>query len=75
MENVILYRLIDELRIQSRFAQFAFQNLKTSVHGLDPERVFFFVHSFLQHAANVNRKNAGNACGLNSRSRRSRPCS
>lgn len=55
MDNQRLYRFMDELRQQCRFTQLAFQQLKASLNGLDPEKVFFFVHAFLAHTGLVSR--------------------
>lgn len=55
MDNPLLYKLVEEVRQQGRFAQFAYQNLRTSLAGLDSERVFFYVHAFLAHVANLSR--------------------
>jgi hypothetical protein len=55
MENVIAFKLLEEIKQQCRFAQFAFQNVRTQLNALDQERVFFFVHAFLGHAFHVSR--------------------
>jgi hypothetical protein len=55
MDNQLLYKLVEEVRQQGRFAQFAFQNVRTSVSGLDSERIFFYVHAFVAHLGNIER--------------------
>jgi hypothetical protein len=55
MDNLILYKFVEEVRLQNRFAQFAFQNIRTSLTALDSERVFFYVHAFMRHAGNLSR--------------------
>jgi len=54
MDNEVLFKLLEETRQQCRFAQFAFQNLRTSLNALDSEKVFFYVHAFLAHASAVS---------------------
>jgi hypothetical protein len=54
MDNQVIYRIVEETRLQCRFALFAYQNLRASVQALDQEKVFFFVHAFLHHAGNVS---------------------
>ncbi len=55
MENKLLYRTIEELRQQCRFAQEAFHSLRLRLNELDQERVFLYVHAFLGHAALISR--------------------
>jgi len=55
MDNPQLFKVMEELRQQCRFALFAFQNVKTSLNGLDPEKVFFYVDAFLTHAVVISR--------------------
>jgi hypothetical protein len=55
MNNQTAFKLLEEIRQQCRFAQFAFQNVRTSLNALDQEKVFFFVHAFLNHAWQVSR--------------------
>lgn len=55
MDKKVLYRTIEEARQQCRFAQLAFQSLRTRVNQQDPERVFLDVHAFLGHATMLSR--------------------
>lgn len=55
MDKKILYRTVEELRQQCRFAQGAFQSLRLRLNELDQERVFLYVHAFLGHAAMISR--------------------
>jgi hypothetical protein len=55
MDNKLLYKYVEEVRLQGRFAQFAFQNVRNSLTALDSERVFFYVHAFISHLANISR--------------------
>jgi hypothetical protein len=55
MDNQLLYKLVEEVRQQGRFAQFAFQNMRTSLAGLDSEKVFFYVHALIAHVSNISR--------------------
>ena len=55
MDNQLFYKLVEEVRQQARFAQFAYQNMRTSLAGMDSERVFFYVHAFLGAVANISR--------------------
>jgi hypothetical protein len=50
MDPQIASKFVEELRLQSRLAQFAWQNLRTSLQGLDGEKTFFFVQALLDHA-------------------------
>lgn len=55
MEKIILYRMIEELRQQCRFAQTAFQSLRLRLNELDHERVFLETHAFLGHVTLMSR--------------------
>jgi hypothetical protein len=55
MDNRFFYRTVEELRQQCRFAQLAFQNLRTSLNEQDPERIFLHVTAFLHHATTISR--------------------
>ena len=55
MNNQLLFKFLEETRLQCRFARFAYDNLRASVQGSDPETTFFYVHSFLSCAGNVAR--------------------
>jgi hypothetical protein len=50
MDPQTAFKLVEELRLQSRLAQFAWLNLRTSLQGLDGEKTFFFVQALLDHA-------------------------
>jgi hypothetical protein len=55
MNNQVLFRLLEEIRLQCRFGKFAFENVRTSLQAMDPEKTFFYVQAFLSHACNVSR--------------------
>ncbi|MEW6305888.1 MAG: hypothetical protein AB1705_20630 [Verrucomicrobiota bacterium] len=55
MDNPLLYRLFDELRLQIRFAQRAQASLPKVIQNNDPEGVFFYIGAFLAHAIDVSR--------------------
>jgi hypothetical protein len=55
MNKPVLYRMVEELRQQSRFAQLAFQTLRVRVNEGDPERVFLEVHALLGHLVMLSR--------------------
>lgn len=55
IDNLALYKFMEQLRRQCRFSQFAFQNVKSSLNGLDPEKVFFYARAFLFHAQAISR--------------------
>ncbi len=55
MDNQLLYKLVEEVRQQGHFAQFAFQNVRNSLAALDSERVFFYVHALIAHLSNISR--------------------
>jgi hypothetical protein len=55
MDNQVIYKLMEEIRLQCRFSQAAFQNIRSNLAGLDQEKTFFFVHAFLGHAVRISR--------------------
>lgn len=55
MDNQVFYKLVEETRLQCRFARFAFQNIRSGANSLDAENVFFYVDAFLSHANNISR--------------------
>lgn len=55
MDNRILYKFMLELRQQCQFSQMAWKEIKSLLNGLDPERVFFFVHAYLHHVNLISR--------------------
>lgn len=55
MDTKVLYRMIDEVRLQCRLGQTAFESLRLRLNELNPERVFVDAHAFLGHATMVSR--------------------
>lgn len=55
MDNQILFKLMEETRLHGRFGLMAYQQLRASLRGMDPEKTFFFVHALLSNAAVVSR--------------------
>ncbi len=54
MDNQVFYKLVEEVRQQGHFAQFAFQNVRNSLVALDSARVFFYVHAMIAHVSNIS---------------------
>ncbi len=55
MNNQVLFKFIEEVRLQCRQARLAYDNVRASTQGLDPEKTFFFVQAFLHTARNLSR--------------------
>ncbi len=55
MNNPILFKLIEEVRLQCRFGKLAFDHLRTSLQAADPEKTFFYVQALLHQAGCVSR--------------------
>lgn len=55
MNNQILFKLLEEIRLQCRLARFAYDNLRTTLQALDVEKSFFYAHAVLVHASHVTR--------------------
>ena len=55
MNNQVLFKYLEEIRLQCRFARLAYDNVRSSAQGSDPERTFFYVHALLNCAGNVAR--------------------
>lgn len=55
MDNKTLYRFLEQVRQECRFAQAAFQSLRQRLNEPDPERVFLDVQAFLGHVVMVSR--------------------
>jgi hypothetical protein len=55
MNNQVLFKFLEEIGLQCRFARFAYDSVRSSVQGFDPEKTFFYVHSLLTAAGNVSR--------------------
>ncbi len=55
MNNQIMFKLLEEIRLQCRFAKFAYENLRLSLQAMDAEKTFFYVQAFLNQARNVSR--------------------
>jgi hypothetical protein len=55
MDNPLIYKLVEELRLQGRFASLAWQELPKAVQANDPERAFLHVQSLLTHAAQISK--------------------
>ncbi len=55
MDAKVLYRMVEEVRQQCRFAQARYQLLRARLHEPDHEKVFLEVHAFLAHAVMVSR--------------------
>jgi hypothetical protein len=54
-DNQVMFKFVEELRLQCRFGKLANENLRSSVQGLDPERAFLYLHALLSHAAQASR--------------------
>jgi len=55
MDTKVLYRMIEEVRQQCRFAQTTFESLRLRLNELHQERVFVDAHAFLGHATMISR--------------------
>jgi hypothetical protein len=49
------FKLLEEIRLQCRFATLAYESVRSNVQAWDPEKTFFYVHALLSHTANVSR--------------------
>jgi hypothetical protein len=49
------FKFLEETRLQCRFAQFAWSNVRSGLQAFDAERSFFYVHAFLSHAGAISR--------------------
>lgn len=55
MDNRTLYRWVEEIRQQCRFARLAARNMKNELRAMDSEAAFFYVHALLHFARNLDR--------------------
>ena len=55
MKNTVLFKLFEEIRLQCRFGKLAFENVRTSLQAMDPEKTFFHAQALLGHAGQVSR--------------------
>jgi len=55
MDKKVVYRMIEEVRQQCRYAQAAFQTLRMRLNEPDHEKVFLEVHAFLGHVVMLSR--------------------
>jgi hypothetical protein len=55
MDKKVVYRMVEEVRQQCRFAQATFQSLRMRINDPDHEKVFLEVHAFLGHAVMLSR--------------------
>lgn len=53
MESIQFYRLVEEILQQSRFARFAFQEIRNKLITTETEKMFFYTDSFLHHLARI----------------------
>lgn len=53
MEPKVAYKIVEELRLQCRFTQFAWQHLRASLQSVDAEKTFFYAHAALAHAVTI----------------------
>lgn len=53
MDSKQLYKFVEEIRQQCRFAQIAIQNMRNEILAMKSEKTFFFVHALLAHANNI----------------------
>lgn len=50
MDQDMTRKWMEEIRTQCRFAAFAWQQMRSSLIGMDNDKSFFYVHAFLNHA-------------------------
>jgi len=55
MNAQVLFRFIEEVRLQCHFAKLAYDNVRANLLAWDPEKTFFYTHALLNHAAHVSR--------------------
>ncbi len=55
MDKQLLFKIVEELRLQSRLALYAYQSLKTHVQAVDQEKIIFSIEGLLFHASQVSR--------------------
>lgn len=55
MEQDLTRKWMEEIRTQCRFAAFAWQQMRSSLIGMDNDKSFFYVHAFLNHATEITR--------------------
>ena len=55
MNNQVVFKLLEEVRLQCRFGKLAYENLRTSLQAMDPEKTFYHVQALLGHACQVSR--------------------
>ncbi len=53
METEQLPKWIAEVRQQCRFGKMAWQGVRSSLNGMDPEKTFFYVHALLDRTRQV----------------------
>ena len=54
MSDELLQKWVEEIRLQSRFASYAWQEMRSSLVGMNNEKSLFYVHAFLNHTAELN---------------------
>lgn len=55
MDENLTHKWIEELRMQCRFATFAWHQMRSSLISMDNDKSFFYVHAFLNHAMETAR--------------------
>ncbi len=55
MNSQVVFKFLEEIRLQCRFARLAYENIRANLQAWEPERTFFYVHAFLNHAGQVSR--------------------
>lgn len=55
MSGLFVFKFLEEISLQCRFASLAYEKLRANVQAWDPERTFLYVHALLNHAGNVSR--------------------
>ena len=55
MENQFRFKVLEELRLQCRFAGQAFSEMNGNLQLNDAEKVFFYAHAFVRHAVDAGK--------------------
>ncbi len=55
MSNQLLFKLLEELRLQCRWGKVAYENVRTSLQAMDPEKTFMYVQALLAHVCQASR--------------------
>ncbi len=55
MNNQVVYKLVEEVRLQCRWGKLAYENLRASLQAVDMDKTFFYAQALMGQAARVSR--------------------